>query len=250
VPTLAVTCDVDRTSPWVTVRVRGHLDADSAAVLRAAVLKCLAEEPAAVVLDLTHLTGADDAALMVLPALARAAAAWPGLPLLAHSADAALAHRMEALAVTRTVTVVPDGAAATAHLEAARGPARVRMDLTGDSGDLARARIPVRELCAGTRRAGIADVAELVVTELAANALRHAAGPRSVILSATPYHLHVAVRDRSTDLPAVRGGDDGLGGRGLRIVEALTSAWGSTPTRDGKVVWATVRAVRGGPVSP
>jgi hypothetical protein len=30
-------------------------------------------------------------------------------------------------------------------------------------------------------------------------------------------------------------------GRGLLIVEAVASAWGSAPTPDGKVVWAAVR---------
>ena len=87
-----------------------------------------------------------------------------------------------------------------------------------------------------------------MVTELATNALRHAAGPRSVIISASPYHLHVAVRDGSDKAPRRRDADDEHG-RGLRIVEGLSTAWGSTPTRDGKVVWAAVRPNRSTRVS-
>jgi hypothetical protein len=29
-------------------------------------------------------------------------------------------------------------------------------------------------------------------------------------------------------------------GRGLQLVHAIADGWGATPTRDGKVVWATV----------
>ena len=56
--------------------------------------------------------------------------------------------------------------------------------------------------------------------------------------------MHVAVRDGSAEVPRIREPGDDEHGRGLRIVEALSTAWGSTPTRDGKVVWATLRPRR------
>src|SRR3954464_2774149 len=85
-----LTCHVYRTSQWSNVRVDGQLDVNSAATLRTTVLKCLADEPAAIILDLKTLTCPANAPLTILTALARAAAAWPGIPLVAHSAAADL----------------------------------------------------------------------------------------------------------------------------------------------------------------
>lgn len=237
-----LSCYVYGAAHWSTVRVEGQLDVNSAATLRTTVLKCLADEPAAIVLDLKNLTCPDDAPLATLTVLARAAAAWPGIPLVAHSASPDLLQRLRAMAVTRSVTVVSDAAAAGAHLTKVQGPASVRMNLTS-SEDLTHIRATARQVCEQAGRPAIADTVEVVVTELATNALCHGAATRSVIISASPYHLHVAVRDGSEEAPQVREADDEHG-RGLRIVEALSTAWGSTPTRDGKVVWATVRQPR------
>lgn len=238
-----LSCQVDRTSPWPTVRVVGQLDATSAATLRTTVLKCLADEPPAIVLDLRELTCRDNAPLRILAALARAAAAWPGIPLVAHSAAPDLVGRLRATAVTWSVAVLPDAVAAADHLSRTRSPASVRVDLTS-SGDLAHVRETARQVCERAGRSTIADTVEVVVTELATNALCHGTGTRTVIISASPYHLHVAVRDGSDEVPRVRDASEDEHGRGLRIVEALSTAWGSTPTRDGKVVWATVRPRR------
>lgn len=236
-------CHVDRTSPWPIVRVAGDLDVTGAATLRQTVLKCLADEPAAVVLDLDGLTGTDDAALTSLATLGRAAAAWPAIPLVAHSVAADLAERLRALAVTRSVTLVADAGAAAALLAQAPGPGSVRIDFS-DSHDLVTIRLAVRQVCERAGWTTVADALEVVVTELATNALCHAAGPRSVLISVSLYQVHVAVRDRSDVPPQARENADGEHGRGLRIVEGLSAAWGTTPTRDGKVVWATVRPDR------
>lgn len=218
----------------------GPLTATTVARLRSVVLKCLADEPDALVVDLSRVGKFEDAALMVFPALARAAAAWPAVPLILHSTSPHLRDRLEALGVTRTVSVVADEAAAQVQARHGRGPARVTEDLLGQPDALGRARHVVREVCRRHGWGQIEDHAETVAGELVANALRHGVRPASVTVSATPYHLHVAVRDRSAVLPRVCDGD-GEQGRGLRIVEALSTAWGSTPTADGKVVWATVR---------
>jgi hypothetical protein len=56
--------------------------------------------------------------------------------------------------------------------------------------------------------------------------------------------VHICVRDGSVREPrlvAATGDGDGAGGRGLMLVEAFVNAWGCTPTRDGKVTWATVK---------
>jgi hypothetical protein len=53
----------------------------------------------------------------------------------------------------------------------------------------------------------------------------------------------VEVSDGSHELPRPRRvGPDAEGGRGLALVDALASDWGTTTTDDGKIVWFELRA--------
>ncbi|MFC9066484.1 SpoIIE family protein phosphatase [Streptomyces harbinensis] len=79
---------------------------------------------------------------------------------------------------------------------------------------------------------------ELVVTELIANAIRHATGPirLRLILDRT---LIVEVSDTSSTAPHLRraaGFDEG--GRGLMLVAQLTERWGTRQSAGGKTIWA------------
>jgi len=83
--------------------------------------------------------------------------------------------------------------------------------------------------------------AQLVVSELVSNALLHAPGAETHELQIVRHGtgIRLSVADGSSTGPALRPPDDGRpGGRGLRIVEALTTAWGHEPQPDGKRVWA------------
>ncbi|GII55226.1 ATP-binding protein [Planotetraspora thailandica] len=88
------------------------------------------------------------------------------------------------------------------------------------------------------------DDAELVVSELVTNALRHAdagggAAPIRLQLVNHRFHVGCAVRDPSGNVPAPSAvGDLSETGRGLRLVEALTATWGWILVGEGKVVWA------------
>ncbi|MDQ2585555.1 ATP-binding protein [Saccharothrix yanglingensis] len=85
----------------------------------------------------------------------------------------------------------------------------------------------------------VAEDAALVVTELVSNSVDHAIGPVDLTVSRTATGLRVEVGDRSPAQPRpqpVR--VDSSRGRGLIIVAALSTAWGTEPTPTGKVVWA------------
>ncbi len=85
----------------------------------------------------------------------------------------------------------------------------------------------------------LADPAALIVTELASNAVVHAESDFTVTLSRGRC-LRISVRDGSTFPPTkTRGAPiDAPSGRGIGIVSALASAWGTEPADGGKVVWA------------
>jgi anti-sigma regulatory factor (Ser/Thr protein kinase) len=86
------------------------------------------------------------------------------------------------------------------------------------------------------------DTAALLVTELVSNAVVHAKGP-SLWLTVDEIManvLHVAVRDGSQVIPPNSPQAPDVrrkGGRGLFMVEALSTRWGCEPLRTGKRVW-------------
>jgi anti-sigma regulatory factor (Ser/Thr protein kinase) len=87
----------------------------------------------------------------------------------------------------------------------------------------------------------LVDAAELALTELLANVVRHVPGRRChICFLLLPVVVRVEVSDSCPRLP-VPGGGDMLSdsGRGLLLVDAVTDRWGVTPrdTGDGKTVW-------------
>lgn len=84
------------------------------------------------------------------------------------------------------------------------------------------------------------DEAELVVSELATNVLRHARGRFHVCMERIDDTLLIEVSDVSDVRPHLsQPATDDTGGRGLFIVEQVSCAWGSkADPRGGKRVWA------------
>jgi anti-sigma regulatory factor (Ser/Thr protein kinase) len=85
------------------------------------------------------------------------------------------------------------------------------------------------------------DTAALLVTELVSNAVVHTIGPSLwlTVEETSSDVLHVTVRDGSKVIPRAPGAPDldQLGGRGLFLVDALSSRWGWEPLDTGKRVW-------------
>lgn len=88
----------------------------------------------------------------------------------------------------------------------------------------------------------LGDSAVLIVSELVTNSVEHARGSS---LRLTVLHrlngVRIGVVDLSRRPPAVRAGDNcGEHGRGLVIVDALATTWGTQPLPWGKRVWANL----------
>ncbi|MFD5570507.1 ATP-binding protein [Streptomyces cadmiisoli] len=89
----------------------------------------------------------------------------------------------------------------------------------------------------------IVGTAELIASELASNAVRHAQFEsfRVTLRRLSDDRVQVAVIDRSRILPKLADPtDDKDHGRGLAIVEALSQQWGVEPLNWGKRVWANL----------
>ena len=115
---------------------------------------------------------------------------------------------------------------------------RVELWLHPEPASAAVARRAVRALLAD--HGCDADAAQLLVSELVANAARHAPD-HDVLLRATLVGglLRVEVQDAGPTLPPLPDVPpaDSESGRGLRLVDALADRWGAEPVPGGKRLW-------------
>ncbi|HEX5198777.1 ATP-binding protein [Paractinoplanes rhizophilus] len=238
---LAWTVDLD--DGLAVVVVRGTLVLGKAEQLRVALLKCLAEQPDALLVDLAALEVADDTALSLFTAVSQQAENWPGTPLLLCAPSPPVAELLER---GRHGNVPVYAGVAQARRAVAEGRAAVPSvtdELLPIAGAVRHARNLVTEACLAWDLPELVGSASLVVSELVSNAVEHAGTMMTVRVTRRGRYVHIAVRDGSPREP-VAGTPGSLSdrGRGLVLVNTVAEHWGSLPTRDGKVVWATLAA--------
>ena len=87
------------------------------------------------------------------------------------------------------------------------------------------------------------EVAALATSELASNAVRHAATGFDVEVECSDTEVRVVVSDQGEGVPAVQHpGPETPSGRGLAIVEHVTDAWGvEAEAGDGHRIWFVLR---------
>lgn len=242
----AVVRDLD--NDLTTVRAQGVLDMQTAAVMRAVLLKVIAECPGALVVDVSDCTAAHPAALTVFPSVTRHHAWQPAVPVtLAGAGPGFLAHGGRA-ALGSVPTYDSTESAAAAAAEIRRGQQRVVLSPPKKPESAGRARAMIAEACRSWGLPQLATPAALVVSELVTNAIMHARGQVLMEGSLRGRFVHLRVHDGSAREPILgpplHDGDPMRDhGRGLRLVERHCSAWGFMPRADGsgKVVWATLR---------
>ncbi|MEU1409121.1 ATP-binding protein [Streptomyces sp. NPDC005728] len=84
----------------------------------------------------------------------------------------------------------------------------------------------------------LVDTAELLVSELVTNALRHTRGPLRLNLQVRGPRLRCEVEDTESAGPVRQVVDvDAESGRGTELLDLLAEAWGSTRTATGKTTW-------------
>lgn len=107
-----------------------------------------------------------------------------------------------------------------------------------DPGEVGRARRLVRERLLRWGLPHAVETAELLVSEVVTNAVRHAHTHHVVLRLVRAEALLCEVSDDDHELPALlSAGPDDEYGRGLRVVSELAREWGTSRTRQGKTVW-------------
>ncbi|GAB3148751.1 ATP-binding protein [Microbispora hainanensis] len=93
----------------------------------------------------------------------------------------------------------------------------------------------------------VVEQAELIVSELATNAVRHTASARFggkfiVSIQAEPDQVWLGVADEGgPGLPRLVRPSDDEGGRGLLLVASLADNWGVYGNQAGRTVWALLK---------
>lgn len=88
--------------------------------------------------------------------------------------------------------------------------------------------------------AAAASEAQLLVSELATNAVLHAGTPIRLSILRDDSSIRVEVRDDDPSLPETNGTmppPTATGGRGILLVEAIAQAWGVNHNEKGKTIW-------------
>ncbi|MFE9776618.1 SpoIIE family protein phosphatase [Streptomyces sp. NPDC005775] len=118
-----------------------------------------------------------------------------------------------------------------------------------DPEGLSDARTIVRQALTDWNMAELADDAELVTGELLVNVLLHTEGGAVLTLEVLPEpvrRIRLSVQDRSSAWPRRRTpGETATSGRGLLLLDAVTTRWGIEPRGEGKAVWCEI-----GPAAP
>lgn len=161
---------------------------------------------------------------------------------------------MGSRAVTgQRASATPDPREAAAEPAVPAGPAGtgpaddvLRAELPADLTSARQARAAVRQALAAWGMADPAGDAELLASELAANAAEHGRGPISLALRRQAAHdgqpeIACEVTDTSPDLPRhSQAGPEEERGRGMAIVIALAADAGTRAAGPGKTTWFTL----------
>lgn len=121
------------------------------------------------------------------------------------------------------------------------GQSTLDVQLAAQAAEVPRVRQAVRDWLRSAGNRCDWFIAELLVSELVTNALLHALPPLEVRVQALgAAGVRIEVFDGSRDKLPSRDelALDADNGRGLEIIAALASRWGTESTSSGKLVWA------------
>ncbi|WP_328454052.1 hypothetical protein [Amycolatopsis sp. NBC_00438] len=231
------------------VQLSGVLDVRTYGVLRDVLLKCAADQPRAVIVDLDALEITQDHLTSVFVAVWLRVSQWSTVAVVVVPGPA---H--EALSrhgpMRRFIRVQPSVLAALDTL--GDPPPRHRTELWLPSSSLSVPAVTpfVADICHNWGIGELTAPATTVAGELVANAAEHARSPARLRLELRLGRLTVAVSDddaRRVPLPPV-GRKEPAPRSGLPLVTHLAHAAGWSPKQSGgKVVWAVLRPPRARP---
>jgi anti-anti-sigma factor len=238
---LAVATRTDKSVAFLTVE--GVLDAGNSAPLRDSITKATLDKPSAVIVNITALQVTAESAWSAFIGARWQLDIQPDVPIVLVSAKRADRDAINRSGVARFMPVYSTEKGAVKALDqltrctVRRADAELPANLTS----LRESRRLVREWLTAWSQSTLIPVALVVVNVFVENVLEHTGSVPLMRVETDGAAATIAVSDGST-APAVRlpSPTKGIDVSGLAIVDALSRAWGSTPTSTGKTVWAVI----------
>lgn len=114
-----------------------------------------------------------------------------------------------------------------------------QLTLPMDGHAAARARAFLRQGLCPAHGIALIDDAQLLISELVTNAVRHGAPPLTLQLTCDESTgMTARVSDNDPALPTcTAASDQAESGRGMALVDLISDAWGVEPAPPGKAVW-------------
>ncbi len=233
-----------RTDQSVTVlTVDGVLDTNSSTALRDSIMKATLDEPSAVIVNITALQVPAESAWSTFIGVRWQIHTQPDVPIVLVCAHRATRQAITRSGVDRFIPVYSTENAARKALGrlTRRTVQRADAQLPANLTSLRESRRLVREWLTAWSQPALIPVALVVVNVFVENVLEHTGSVPMMRIETDGPTAIIAVSDDS-NAPAVRlpSPAKGIDVSGLAIVEALSRAWGSTPTSSGKTVWAVI----------
>jgi anti-anti-sigma factor len=227
----------------VTLTVEGVLEVANSAALRDSIMAATLAAPSAVIVNITSLEVPAEAAWSAFISARWQLDAHVDVPIVLVRADRATRDALARSGVTRFMPVYTTEKGAIkalgplARRTVRRADARLPANLTS----LRESRQLVRQWLTEWSQSKFIPVALVVVNVFVENVLEHTGSVPMMRLETDGATTTIAVSDEST-APALRLPTRGkaIDVSGLAIVDALSRAWGSTPTSSGKTVWAVI----------
>nr|WP_249227353.1 ATP-binding protein [Kutzneria sp. CA-103260] len=218
----------------LTIRTYGYL--------RDFLLKCVADQPRAVIVDLATLTITSDFLTSVFVTVWMRTTQWSTVPFVVVPGPAN-ATRFKHSPTQKFLTVRPTVSDALQRLTEPPAVRRTVLWLPPSALSLYATRQFVAETCRNWQVHMLAADAAAVAAELVTNAIQHTASPATLRLELWRGRLTVAVTD--DDSQPVHWPHDNAKSApvdgGLQLVVHLARAWGCTPAwSGGKVTWAVL----------
>jgi anti-sigma regulatory factor (Ser/Thr protein kinase)/anti-anti-sigma regulatory factor len=229
------------------VTITGRIGLFTAARVKRVLVKELADDPPAVICDLSGVYALDPLCASVFSAVAHHPSShWPATNLLLCGARPRVAEVLRHLRVPHFLPMYATVEDALA--EAAARPPYLRDELRLPPIPAAAAAVRdfVRDLLdrwrIGLPDPLLIDRAVLLADELVTNAIVHARTEFRLRVALSGDQLRLAVHDDSPRQPRLALlGPDAETGRGLRLVEQVAKAWGvHHHAEGGKTVWCTL----------
>ncbi len=233
---------VQRLGTISVVSTQGPLS-EAADLAHSAALLELAEAPAAVLCDLSGVTGPPEPdALERLASLGEQMRRWPGTPIAVITPDPVLRRCLEQAPGGRHLAIAAAAADVWGSLADGSTTAIVREWMPAEAPSAHEARELVARACVDWGRSSETAAATLVVSELVTDAVADHGPDIEVSVARCGPRLRIAVRRAGTRPARVADPETlDIAGPAMMLVRGVSESWGVLTTRDGgAVVWAVL----------